>query len=58
MRDVFVMGEQVVAGGRLTRIDESRLYEAIPLALSRFGKHLESRPHGAAALAGLLTIDM
>jgi hypothetical protein len=41
VRDVFVAGEQLVAHGRMTRIDESRLYEAIPLALSRFGKHLD-----------------
>jgi len=40
VRDVFVAGEQVVTRGRLTRIDESRLYEAIPQALSRFGKEL------------------
>jgi 5-methylthioadenosine/S-adenosylhomocysteine deaminase len=41
VRDVFVAGEHLVAHGRMTRIDESRLYEAIPLALSRFGRHLE-----------------
>jgi 5-methylthioadenosine/S-adenosylhomocysteine deaminase len=41
VRDVFVMGEQVVAGGRLTRIDESRLYEDIPAAVSHFGKKLK-----------------
>jgi len=41
VRDVFVAGEQVVAHGRLTKIDESRLYEAIPLAVARFGRHLE-----------------
>jgi 5-methylthioadenosine/S-adenosylhomocysteine deaminase len=41
VRDVFVAGEQLVAHGRMTRIDESRLYEAIPLALSRFSKHLD-----------------
>ncbi len=39
VRHVFVAGEQVVRDGRLTRIDESRLYEAIPLALSRFGRN-------------------
>ncbi len=41
VRDVFVAGEQVVAEGRLTRIDESKLYEEIPVAVSRFGKHLK-----------------
>ncbi len=40
VRDVFVAGEQVVGGGRLTRIDEAKLYEEIPLAVARFGKHL------------------
>ena len=41
MRDVFVAGEQVVAGGRMTRIDEAKLYEDIPVAVARFGKHLK-----------------
>jgi 5-methylthioadenosine/S-adenosylhomocysteine deaminase len=41
VRDVFVPGEQVVSGGRLTKIDEGKLYEEIPLAVSRFGKHLK-----------------
>ncbi len=41
VRDVFIAGEQVVAHGRLTKIDESKLYEAIPLALSRVGKQLK-----------------
>ncbi len=41
VRDVFVAGEQVVARGRLTRIDEDKLYEQIPLAVARFGKHLK-----------------
>jgi 5-methylthioadenosine/S-adenosylhomocysteine deaminase len=41
VRDVFVAGEQVVGGGRLTKIDEAKLYEAIPLAVARFGKHLK-----------------
>jgi 5-methylthioadenosine/S-adenosylhomocysteine deaminase len=40
VRDVFVSGEQVVAGGRLTRLDESRLYAQIPAAVQRFGRHL------------------
>ncbi len=41
VRDVFVAGEPVVAGGRLTKVDEGKLYEEIPLAVSRFGKHLK-----------------
>jgi 5-methylthioadenosine/S-adenosylhomocysteine deaminase len=41
VRDVFIAGEQVVAGGRLTKIDEARLYEEIPVAVSRFGKRLK-----------------
>jgi len=41
VRDVFVAGEQVVGGGRLTRIDEAKLYEEVPLAVARFGKHLK-----------------
>ncbi len=41
VRDVFVAGEQVVAGGHLTKVDEAKLYEEIPLAVSRFGKHLK-----------------
>jgi 5-methylthioadenosine/S-adenosylhomocysteine deaminase len=41
VRDVFVAGEQVVAKGRLTRIDEERLYREIPVAVSRLAKHLD-----------------
>src|SRR4051812_1098371 len=41
VRDVFVAGEQVVAKGRLTRIDEQKLYREIPVAVARFGKHLQ-----------------
>jgi 5-methylthioadenosine/S-adenosylhomocysteine deaminase len=41
VRDVFVAGEQVVTGGRLTRIDEAKLYDEIPLVVARFGKHLK-----------------
>ncbi len=41
VRDVFVAGEQVVANGRLTKVDEAKLYEEVPLAVSRFGKHLK-----------------
>jgi len=41
VRDVFVAGEQVVAGGRLTKVDEANLYSQIPTAVARFGKHLK-----------------
>jgi 5-methylthioadenosine/S-adenosylhomocysteine deaminase len=41
VRDVFVMGEQVVAGGRLTRIDEAKLLAELPLAVARFQKRLK-----------------
>jgi cytosine/adenosine deaminase-related metal-dependent hydrolase len=41
VRDVFVAGEHVVAKGRLTKIDEARLYREIPLAVARFGKRLK-----------------
>jgi 5-methylthioadenosine/S-adenosylhomocysteine deaminase len=41
VRDVFVMGEQVVKDGTLTKIDEGKLYEEIPVAVSRFSKHLK-----------------
>jgi 5-methylthioadenosine/S-adenosylhomocysteine deaminase len=41
VRDVFVAGEQVVADGRLTKIDEAKLYAEIPAAVARFGKHLK-----------------
>ena len=41
VRDVFVAGEQVVAGSRLTKVDESKLYQDVPLAVSRFRKHLK-----------------
>jgi cytosine/adenosine deaminase-related metal-dependent hydrolase len=41
VRDVFVAGEQVVAKGRLTRIDEQKLYREISVAVARFGKHLQ-----------------
>jgi 5-methylthioadenosine/S-adenosylhomocysteine deaminase len=41
VRDVFVAGEQVVADGALTKIDESKLYEDIPVAVMRFAKHLK-----------------
>ena len=36
VRDVFVAGEQVVADGTLTKIDESKLYDEIPVAVMRF----------------------
>ena len=41
VRDVFVAGEHVVANGRLTKVDEQKLYDEIPAAVSRFGKHLK-----------------
>jgi 5-methylthioadenosine/S-adenosylhomocysteine deaminase len=41
VRDVFVAGEHVVADGTLTKIDEGKLYEDIPVAVSRFSKHLK-----------------
>ena len=41
VRDVFVAGDQVVARGRLTKVDETKLYEEIPVAVARFGKHLK-----------------
>jgi 5-methylthioadenosine/S-adenosylhomocysteine deaminase len=41
VRDVFVMGEQVVAGGHLTRIDEAKLFAEVPIAVGRFKKHLK-----------------
>jgi 5-methylthioadenosine/S-adenosylhomocysteine deaminase len=41
VRDVFVMGEQVVAGGHLTRIDEAKLFAEVPVAVSRLRKHLK-----------------
>ena len=40
VRDVFVAGEQVVKDGTLTKIDESKLYDEVPVAVSRFGKRL------------------
>ena len=41
VRDVFVAGEQVVDGGRMTGIDEAKLYDEVPVAVSRFGRHLK-----------------
>jgi 5-methylthioadenosine/S-adenosylhomocysteine deaminase len=41
VRDVFVMGEQVVAGGRLARIDETKLLAELAVAVARFRKHLK-----------------
>lgn len=41
VRDVFVAGEQVVDRGRLTRIDEEKLYAEIPVAVSRFSTRLK-----------------
>ena len=37
----FVAGEQLVKDGMLTKIDESKLYEEIPVAVMRFSKHLK-----------------
>jgi hypothetical protein len=36
-----MQGEHVVADGALTKIDESKLYEEIPVAVMRFSKHLK-----------------
>ena len=41
VRDVFVMGEQVVAGGHLTKIDEAKVFAEVPVAVARFRKHLK-----------------
>ncbi len=41
VRDVFIAGEQVVASGRLTKVDENKVYAQIPVAVARFGKHLK-----------------
>jgi len=41
VRDVFVAGEHVVNDGALTKIDESKLYDDIPVAVMRFSKHLK-----------------
>jgi hypothetical protein len=35
------MGEQVVAGGRLTRIDEAKLFAEVPVAVGRFRQRLK-----------------
>ena len=36
-----VAGEHVVADGSLTKIDESKLYEEVPVAVMRFSKRLK-----------------
>ncbi len=41
VRDVFVAGEQVVAGGHLTKIDEQDLFDQVPVAVSRFKQRLK-----------------
>jgi cytosine/adenosine deaminase-related metal-dependent hydrolase len=41
VRDVFVAGEQVVANGRLTKIDEEMLYGEIAPAVSRLREQLD-----------------
>jgi hypothetical protein len=38
---IDIAGEQAVKDGMLTKIDESKLYEEIPLAVMRFSKHLK-----------------
>ena len=41
VRDVFVMGEQVVAGGHVTKVDEAKLFAEVPIAVGRFKKYLK-----------------
>src|SRR6202044_44469 len=41
VRHVFVMGEQVVAGGHLTKVDEAKVFAEVPVAVNRFRKHLK-----------------
>ena len=41
VRDVFVMGEQVVSGGHLTKVDEAKVFAEVPVAVNRFKKHLK-----------------
>ena len=41
VRDVFVMGEQVVAGGQVAKIDEVKLFAEVPVAVGRLKKHLK-----------------
>ena len=52
VRDVFVMGEQVVADGHLTRIDEAKLFAEVPVAVGRFAQASEIRGNGAVEMAG------
>ena len=54
VRDVFVAGEQVVAGGRLTRIDENEALRGDPRRGGAVRQAPEVRPDGAIALAGVL----
>ena len=54
VRDVFVAGEQLVAGGALTRIDQAAALRAGPGRDGALGQAPEARPDGAVALAGLL----
>ncbi len=59
VRDVFVAGEQVVAGGRLTKVDESKLYADIPDRGGALRQAPQARPDGAVALAGeMIDVDM
>ena len=57
VRDVFVAGEQVVADGTLTKIDESKLYDEIPVAVIALQQAPQGRPDGAIAMAGDVTMD-
>ena len=41
VRDVFVAGEQVVAGGRSPRSTRASSTTKFPIAVARFGKHLK-----------------
>ena len=41
VRDVFVAGEQLLGGGRLTRIDQTQLYRQITPVVARLGQHLQ-----------------
>ena len=54
VRDVFVAGEHLVADGRLTKIDEDKLYERDSGRGRAFRQAPEARPDGAVALAGLV----
>ena len=57
VRDVFVAGEQVVADGRLTRIDEEQALPGDSGGGRALRQALAVRPDGAAALAGVVAFD-